>query len=422
MRAVAVALAMLAPAAFGATCTWTGAALDGKWSNPANWNGGAPMSGDDVVLPADGLRMSTTNDLPPALELNSLTVAGPYVIGGNGIVLGAGGFRNDAPSGKWEFDNVFAGGVTLSAPQTWSALQPWAAAAHVATNVNGYTLTLSSVPQLVFDRLSGDGTIVQNGSGNTAVAQSTFTGSIVIQSGVLGLTGSAGAVEVAGGGLDLTGASTGNLAVSGPGAVLSRISSTVSNLTFSANAPGTFTPVVGYDTPTLHVTGKVALDNARLNTVLLAKADQKTVVVIDNQGGDPIEGTFMGLPEGAVVAGNDPITPFAYRISYAGGDGNDLTLSLVPVLSATTTSLTATATLLTAHVAAAPYGGAPAGNVSFFDGATLLGTVPLDFAGRAILAVRLAGTHIIRAVYTGTDVFASSDATVIVTSRIRAVR
>src|SRR5690349_12531009 len=45
-------LALLAAApAFAATRTWRGV-IDTKWSTPVNWDGGVPVSGDDVVLGA----------------------------------------------------------------------------------------------------------------------------------------------------------------------------------------------------------------------------------------------------------------------------------------------------------------------------------------------------------------------------------
>lgn len=51
-----------------------------------------------------------------------------------------------------------------------------------------------------------------------------------------------------------------------------------------------------------------------------------TLTVIDNTAATPIAGTFSNLPEGAIVNvnGNN------FQASYSGGDGNDLTLAVVP--------------------------------------------------------------------------------------------
>ena len=54
---------------------------------------------------------------------------------------------------------------------------------------------------------------------------------------------------------------------------------------------------------------------------------QGTVLtVIKNTAATPISGTFSNLPNGAIVNvnGNN------LRASYSGGDGNDLTLTVVP--------------------------------------------------------------------------------------------
>ncbi|RSM42737.1 hypothetical protein DMA12_20895 [Amycolatopsis balhimycina DSM 5908] len=59
---------------------------------------------------------------------------------------------------------------------------------------------------------------------------------------------------------------------------------------------------------------------------------QSPGVIIDNQGTDQVSGTFDGLPEGAAVG--------ALRLSYHGGDGNDVVLtgSSGAISSDTTTS------------------------------------------------------------------------------------
>ena len=47
---------------------------------------------------------------------------------------------------------------------------------------------------------------------------------------------------------------------------------------------------------------------------------------INNTSANPIAGTFANLPDGSIftVGRNN------YRVSYEGGDGNDLTLTIVP--------------------------------------------------------------------------------------------
>lgn len=45
---------LLGLTAVGATCTWTGAAGDGLWTTPGNWQDNAvPTASDTVVIPAN---------------------------------------------------------------------------------------------------------------------------------------------------------------------------------------------------------------------------------------------------------------------------------------------------------------------------------------------------------------------------------
>jgi autotransporter-associated beta strand protein len=76
----------------------------------------------------------------------------------------------------------------------------------------------------------------------------------------------------------------------------------------------------------IEVTGAVSLDNAKLSPNLIAPYTHTVgsiYTIIDNDGSDPVTGTFNGLPEGADlnVGGNH------FTVSYAGGDGNDVTLT-----------------------------------------------------------------------------------------------
>jgi hypothetical protein len=75
---------------------------------------------------------------------------------------------------------------------------------------------------------------------------------------------------------------------------------------------------------TLTSTGTVQLGGATLQASLGSLPGSNQILkVIDNQGGSGISGTFAGYPEGADVV----ISGLTYQLSYAGGDGNDLTMS-----------------------------------------------------------------------------------------------
>ncbi len=102
---------------------------------------------------------------------------------------------------------------------------------------------------------------------------------------------------------------------------------TCSNLTFSS--AGTYfvdingtTAGSGYDQ--MKARGAVTLANATLKPTLSCMAPSLTsYTIIDNDGSDAVVGTFSGLPEGTTFSVNG--TPF--RITYAGGTGNDVVIA-----------------------------------------------------------------------------------------------
>lgn len=81
----------------------------------------------------------------------------------------------------------------------------------------------------------------------------------------------------------------------------------------------------------LNVTGTVTETNPTLQVVMTAPgAIGDKYIVINNDGTDPVTGTFAGLPEGAtVVAGNG----VHFTISYQGGTGNDVVLTQTTVVA-----------------------------------------------------------------------------------------
>ena len=122
------------------------------------------------------------------------------------------------------------------------------------------------------------------------------------------------------------------------------------------------------------VTGAVHLGDANLAVVVptgtvIAPADRFTI--ISNDGTDPVTGTFAGLPENAVV---QTVGNFRLRITYRGGDGNDVVVTKI-------------ATPLTAVGAGA--GGLPIVNVYDRDGGLMRSFLAYDpsFRGGVRVAV-----------------------------------
>jgi hypothetical protein len=85
--------------------------------------------------------------------------------------------------------------------------------------------------------------------------------------------------------------------------------------------------VAGYDQ--LQATGTVDVSYATLQVSLgYAPAVNKVFTLIDNDGtgaDDAVSGAFNNLPEGSLL----PIGNVIFRVSYHGGDGNDVTLTRI---------------------------------------------------------------------------------------------
>ena len=109
-----------------------------------------------------------------------------------------------------------------------------------------------------------------------------------------------------------------------PGIISSGSLSLTGSSTLEVEVIGT-TPGTGYSQYV--VTGSVTLGGAVLDlSGTYAGSFGDTLTIIDNDGsGDAVSGTFDGLSDGSFIVFNGR----SYKLSYAGGDGNDVTLSIV---------------------------------------------------------------------------------------------
>jgi hypothetical protein len=418
-----------------ATRTWTGAASD-LWSNPANWDGGVPAAGDDLIFP----RLSTgqavsTNDLTSGTMFRSITVnAAGYRIAGNGIVLGAGGLILNAPflvsliHGELRFSSI-----TLAESQTWRG-QGNEFTRVGPTNLNGRTLTITNAVRLEFESISGTGAIIETApDGYFRADDSSYAGTLMVNAGTAAFAGgTAGAIQVNGSGiggdaqvngqnasLELSGVNIANVSVNGSGALsihgTSATSYVSADLAFNPaiGDPAWFVIPDGVIPVAINVSGTVALGNA----LLVVRSNHAPFTLIHNQGVGPVAGTFLGLPEGAVFGNGEWV-----RISYIGGAGHDVTL--MPV----STAVTGTTTTINASILPASPGqivsftatvtpAAPAGDVSFYDGGILLGTSALSPSGQATLTTTYEpGPHLFTAAYLGSELLATSQGSVRITA------
>jgi autotransporter-associated beta strand protein len=180
-----------------------------------------------------------------------------------------------------------------------------------------------------FHKLGGVGTYVLNGN-------NTYVGQTLAASGTLLVNGSQPQSPVTvNSGATFGGSGTvGNITASGvvspgngPGILTS------SNVVF--NASGSFNvelkgPVAGVDYDQLNVRGTNNLGNATLSlsvSFVNPVALSNQFVIINNDGGEPITGTFTGLPQGATIT----VGLYKFVISYVGGTGNDVVLTLIDI-------------------------------------------------------------------------------------------
>ncbi|HUR55413.1 MAG TPA: Ig-like domain repeat protein, partial [Gemmataceae bacterium] len=161
----------------------------------------------------------------------------------------------------------------------------------------------------------------------------------------------------------------------------------------------------------LNVTGSATLGGTLWVVQFAALMPVGTVLTIVS-GPGTVTGTFDGLPEGAIYH------PFAtaqqYRISYTGGDGNDVTLTVVPSMATVLTASSNPATLgqpvtFTATIVT-PTGGTPTGSVTFLVDGVTLGTADVSATGQASFTTASLGSgdHTVVAQYGGDSTFSPS--------------
>jgi acetyl esterase/lipase len=410
-------LCLLASAnAFAASLSWNGS-VSNLWSVAANWTPNAvPQDGDSLNIGFSA--GNTVNDLPGSNIYNSVIVGRAATVGGNlvrvtteiwgaftapvqamGDVIGANGVTSSFQSFDVNGHDVFIGGAKFNGAVTGTG------------SIHG---GVPGAPGgvLVFNANSTfSGTVINDQHGVTEV--NADVGSASFQNGGLfsgigrsgpltsteTVTPGAGQGGSGTGGFDIPGIlTTGNLALVPNG--LPPITSYRADLV--GTAPGS------YDQ--LKVIGSVKIQLAYLQvSACCFSTPGQTFVIIDNEGSDPIDGTFYAAPEGAAIQSLGGSKSF--RISYHGGDGNDVELTLlaqptsVTVASSPSSSVTGQPVMLTATVTGSP---TPTGTVSFLnDSSTVLTTATLDASGHATTTYPFVLTTEVRARYDGDSNYGS---------------
>ena len=185
---------------------------------------------------------------------------------------------------------------------------------------------------------TGSGTFTMTGTntfsaGNTAIGAGKMVingyqpqSPVIVSSGAtLGGSGTVGTI-----------AASGNISPgTSPGILTSSNVTFTSSGNFTVELTGPNPGVGGYDQ--LNVTGTASLANATLNVIpafTTPVAIGQKFIIINNDLSDAITGTFNGLAEGATIT----VGGYKSTISYVGGTGNDVVLTLTSIPGAVTGS------------------------------------------------------------------------------------
>ncbi|MEM1081419.1 MAG: autotransporter-associated beta strand repeat-containing protein, partial [Pseudomonadota bacterium] len=203
----------------------------------------------------------------------------------------------------------------------------------VELNTHSLTINTSLQGGAATGPISGTGAFIKQGAGGFALTgDNTFTGGLFVDEGNLQLIGStvaASPVSVSNAALQGTGIAGGAVALTAsvlaPGISPGQLDT--GDLIFdsgSALAIEVDGLIPGTEHDQVFVTGSVTLDGAALTVSgsYVPNGQGAEIILIENDGNDPVLDLFIGQPEGAMVqTGNGVLA-----ISYVGGDGNDVVL------------------------------------------------------------------------------------------------
>jgi autotransporter-associated beta strand protein len=258
-------------------------------SGASTFNGPVLVLHGTVILGApQTLPGGTSVTLAGNLDVNGQTQAIGSLDGSGNVSLGSGGAFT-----------IQGGTTTFSGPFTGTG-----SVVH-----SGGTLTLKGVSTYSGSYANSAGVTLLN-AGTLPVPYTQSGGAFGISSG-----GTVGATTINGGRI------TAGNGGSGPGNTGSLALSAAA--TFDQLINGTSLSFFG----NLHVTGTVNLGGSTFNLFGSGAGvvAGSTFTIIDNDGTDPVVGTFAGLPNASVI----PVGPggFKYAITYNGGSGNDVVLT-----------------------------------------------------------------------------------------------
>lgn len=319
--------------------SWSGAGGNAFWSTAANWHGNLPpQPGEKVAIgEASSGPIDSINDLDASLSISGLSLNGAgVVLTGTTLNLASGDISAE---GGPHFVGVglnFAGPANIATSTSGDASS---SQFFVEGAINGESITihgtgsthlrgtvmLSGTLRVASGTLQADGTF--DVAGVVVDPQATLAGQGLVASPVA-LAANAALSPGTSPTSPAAGSGASQAASGSAGSPVGMLAS--GDLALAAGA-SLVVDVVGNGVTAEHdaltVTGSVSVDGATIGFVLSGQLPiGLEYVVIGNDGDDPVVGEFAGVAEGSYfeIAGQ------RFRLSYAGGDGNDVTIYAPP--------------------------------------------------------------------------------------------
>jgi autotransporter-associated beta strand protein len=251
--------------------------------------GGSALADNDAITVASGAVL----DMEQSETIGALNGSGTVRGRGTLTVTGGGIFGGTLSDGSRPL------GLTVNGPSTTLVLTGANDSYTGPTTVSGGTLQVDG-------SLTGTGAVPVN-SGGTLRGIGTIT--------------SAATVSVYSGGHLAPGDSPGILHTG----ALALVSGAAFDAEIGGNAPGNGSGHYSQE----NLSGTVDLGGATLNAASLGGYTPHAgddFVILSNDGNDAVTSTFAGLAEGAVLSSNFLGSGLTARITYQGGDGNDVAI------------------------------------------------------------------------------------------------
>jgi fibronectin-binding autotransporter adhesin len=374
LLAIALLMALVAaPSALAASATWTGT-LSSTWADPLNWTlGGPPGSGDTATF-ANAGNGNTTLNLGTGKTVMTIlfntSSAAPYTIGSGAVgsqtltLNDSGAITvNSTVTNNQTVNAMIVLGTSRSTTSTISLTNNSTTSGQLLTVAGGISPSTAGTGTVATKTLalggSGNGAVTGiisgNGSGGvptvaltksgtgtwTLADANTYTGTTTVTGGTLLINGNqsaaTGAVTVSNSGTTLGGTGTiggtvtvnagANIAPGNGGnstAILNTGALTLASTSnFRVDINGT-TAGSGYDRLNV-TTGGVTISGSNLViTVGTTLTIGQTFLIVEKVSAGAVSGTFA---QGSTVISG----PNVFSINYAGGDGNDIVLTVTAV-------------------------------------------------------------------------------------------